>query len=435
MGRNDGFEALLDQYFLYRLSRYLRFYIPPVLFICGVIGNMLAFVVLTRQSMRGVSAYIYLIVLSITDTVVLVIGLLRRWVGDVIGYEVSSHASWVCKLIRVAGYTASDCSVWLIVAVTTARFIAVAWPLSALNDASSSGGNRRAVVVIVMLFITFFSTNAHFFWTVEVVYVFDKNGTGANNTSYSRCVITEGYNTLVSIAWPWVDAVLYSFVPLLLLSLLNSLIICNVFRASQRRVSLLAGRTAKSPQIQVTSARESSTNAADSGVRLTVMLLAVSFTFLATTLPNAIVLILTNVFVDRTTMSHQSIAFYVLAQVVGELLMYANHSVNFYLYCATGRKFRYQLMQVFSLSSRRKKSNYETSIVSVGSKNATKQQHLQGETTYLSTVSLANGSRCAHSRTPSPRRQRDLSAKDLNNAEVTLLLTDMHKITCTDSDP
>jgi len=33
----------------------------------------------------------------------------------------------------------------------------------------------------------------------------------------------------------------------------------------------------------------------------------------------------------------------ILVRTVCELLMYVNHSINFFLYCATGQKFRRQL--------------------------------------------------------------------------------------------
>lgn len=35
-----------------------------------------------------------------------------------------------------------------------------------------------------------------------------------------------------------------------------------------------------------------------------------------------------------------------LALAATDLLMYANHAVNFFLYCATGQKFRHQLCSV-----------------------------------------------------------------------------------------
>jgi len=38
-----------------------------------------------------------------------------------------------------------------------------------------------------------------------------------------------------------------------------------------------------------------------------------------------------------------------LARTIAELLMYANHAINFYLYCATGQKFRRRLSQATSI--------------------------------------------------------------------------------------
>ena len=47
---------------------------------------------------------------------------------------------------------------------------------------------------------------------------------------------------------------------------------------------------------------------------------------------------------------------YLLSKAVTELLMYANHALNFFLYCATGRKFRQQVrhdfMFLFSVNSK-----------------------------------------------------------------------------------
>ena len=50
---------------------------------------------------------------------------------------------------------------------------------------------------------------------------------------------------------------------------------------------------------------------------------------------------------------YKRLAQFTLARTVTELLMYANHSVNFFLYCATGHKFRQQVLVVLrSLCSR-----------------------------------------------------------------------------------
>jgi hypothetical protein len=80
-------------------------------------------------------------------------------------------------------------------------------------------------------------------------------------------------------------------------------------------------------------------NTKDANVKLTIMLLTISFTFLATTVPMNVVMIATVVW--RNEMDNpKQIAKLLLIRTISELLMYLNHSVNFFLYCATGQKFR-----------------------------------------------------------------------------------------------
>ena len=46
---------------------------------------------------------------------------------------------------------------------------------------------------------------------------------------------------------------------------------------------------------------------------------------------------------------YKRLAQFTLARTVTELLMYANHSINFFLYCATGQKFRQQVLNVIQV--------------------------------------------------------------------------------------
>ncbi|RUS72857.1 hypothetical protein EGW08_019380 [Elysia chlorotica] len=46
---------------------------------------------------------------------------------------------------------------------------------------------------------------------------------------------------------------------------------------------------------------------------------------------------------------YKRLAQFTLARTVTELLMYANHSINFFLYCATGQKFRQQVLTVLQV--------------------------------------------------------------------------------------
>lgn len=80
--------------------------------------------------------------------------------------------------------------------------------------------------------------------------------------------------------------------------------------------------------------------------------LTISFTFLVTTLPLTVVSIAA-AFVSRTAGPDALTASrFELARTIAELLMYANHAINFYLYCATGQKFRRQLIWTVCYSRR-----------------------------------------------------------------------------------
>jgi len=81
------------------------------------------------------------------------------------------------------------------------------------------------------------------------------------------------------------------------------------------------------------------------------MLLTISFAFLLTTLPMSVVNI-TATFWNAYREDYQRVARFKLARTITELLMYANHSMNFFLYCATGQKFRHQLVWMVCYAKR-----------------------------------------------------------------------------------
>ncbi|ELT88865.1 hypothetical protein CAPTEDRAFT_99172, partial [Capitella teleta] len=149
------------QYEAYRAHKSLIVYVPPFMLVIGSIGNLLSFIIMARKGMRKLSTYNYLAVLAITDTLVLYVGLLRIWVAEIAGRDMRDHAVWICKTINVLGYTVSDYSVWLIIAMTVERWIAVCMPLKA----PSMCNRRKAGAAIVCIFVLLLSLNLHFFWT------------------------------------------------------------------------------------------------------------------------------------------------------------------------------------------------------------------------------------------------------------------------------
>ena len=68
------YEEALQNYPAFYTHKRLMLLVPPVLLVFGTIGNILAFVTLTRRAMRNYSSHIYLAVLAIIDTLVLYMG-------------------------------------------------------------------------------------------------------------------------------------------------------------------------------------------------------------------------------------------------------------------------------------------------------------------------------------------------------------------------
>lgn len=315
-------------------NRFLAMYVPPILLALGTFGNLLSFIIMAKNMLK-VSTYSYLAVLAVMDIMVLYIGLLRLWVGN-FSTDIQHTSNAMCKLVNFLGFVSSDTSVWLIISVTIERFIAVKFPLRAPRMCNV----HRARVVIILIITIICCTNAHIFWTVELQYT---------SQNESRCDASIMHQTLVKDIWPWVDAAIYSFVPFVIISILNSLIVRQVLFARKRRSQM--------QHIELTARYSSLMNkqhakkSNESNKKLTVMLLAVSFTFLLTTLPMNLLQIV-SAFFGSVADDAERYAQMTLGRTIVELLMYVNHSINFFLYCATGRKFRRQVKVMVCLCCR-----------------------------------------------------------------------------------
>ena len=217
------YERDLMVYANFRLHKQLQLYVPPVLLILGSVGNVLSLVILVRPDMRKYSAYVYLAVLAAADTLVLYVGLMRMWLGEVTGRDMRDATDWTCRIVTLVGYTVSDYSGWLIIAVTLERYVAVCHPLAT----SSFGVTQRVKTVMTLagLFAVLTAVNAHSLWTVRLYEV------PFGNETFYICAGAENYTTLINDVWPWVDAAIYSFVPFLVILVLNTRIICQVICA------------------------------------------------------------------------------------------------------------------------------------------------------------------------------------------------------------
>jgi hypothetical protein len=301
----------------------LLLYIPPLLLVLGTIGNILAFIVLVKNS-RKVSTYHYLYVLAVMDLLLLMTGLLHVWIKQLTGIFIQDEADWLCKLFVFVGFFSSDASVWLIIAVTVERWIAVQMPLKTSIICTP----RRTKLSIIGVLTAIASVNSHFLWSMEL-----QSTNGTETYKKKECAPSPQYAHLINNVWPWVDAIIYSFAPFVIISAVNFMIVTTVCAARRRREGLLLS----SKQKKLESRRANS--------KLTMMLLALSFSFLFLTLPMNIMMIAT-VFWNKESHSPEENSTFTLIKTIAELLMYTNHTVNFMLYFVTGQRFRQQFSKI-----------------------------------------------------------------------------------------
>ena len=308
----------------FRLHTHLQTYVPPFLLCIGTVGNVLSFCVLMRRSMRVTSTYNYLAVLALVDTLVLYVGLLRKWLAHLDVYDITAHSDWSCKLINMIVYTLTVSSVWLLIAVTVDRYIATVHGIHAQTMCT----RRRAARVITAILIFFTLFHSHFLWTMEL--------TKSTYTDSFHCRSAANFVFFVEKVWPWIDGFLYCFAPFAIILILNTMIIVQVIRSRRHRRNIT--RTFMTGEATPLA----TPRYAENSFRVTVMLLLISFTFLFCTLPMAVVMIV-RAFLSYENITLQQIASYRLASTISELLLYTNHSINFYLYLLSGHRFRQEM--------------------------------------------------------------------------------------------
>ncbi|XP_062610501.1 probable G-protein coupled receptor 139 [Saccostrea cucullata] len=310
-----------EDYEEFQIQRFLRRYIPPFLILIGLVGNVMSFFILRHKSMARHSTNVFLAALSIADLIVLFVGLFRLWIGEILENDFQTESDFMCKFVNLLTYSSSQFSAWLVLAVTVERYIVVCHALQATRWCSRERA-RKTVVVLAIIFILI---NLHLIWTTGI-------RTDMGRTK-PECEGLRNYEFLVRKVWPWIDAALYSTIPVISISLFNILIIRQVISATHSRRSLQ-----HAPLNKIELKRRSKNKSS----KLTIMLLTISFAFCVTTLPMNVVIIASY----QVSNNPKEIAKFWLVRTTAELLMYLNHSMNFFLYCATGHKFRSIVLRI-----------------------------------------------------------------------------------------
>lgn len=140
-------------------------YYTPILFIFGTLGNSLSLTVFCMNAKyRSQSASYYLSALAISDTGFLV-NLLAVWLESVHGGIITSGL--MCPLVMYLGQVTCFLSVYLTVAFSIERYVAVHYPLSRPRICTCSKA-RKIIAALTGVALLFFS----YAWVIAQVIEF-----------------------------------------------------------------------------------------------------------------------------------------------------------------------------------------------------------------------------------------------------------------------
>lgn len=291
----------------------------PIIALVGIIGNTLTILVLWRREMKSTTIY-FLRTLVVTDMGIIcggvmglsIIAVTQRdpdmWrFNDVVYPHIYTPINYLVMTLQMI-------NVWVTVAVTVERYIAICHPFRSVRLLKK----RNAFIMIGSICVTsvLYNIPRCLAYTVH-------SEPCPHGTCYS--VISSDFGkTIFFTDWfsIWLYLCIIYIIPFVILSVLNSLLIIELMRMRRRRL--------------VTNERE------NSETNMSVVLVLIVVVFIICQTPG---LVSQFQFFDPMVLLKFT--------CISNTLFILNSSVNFLIYTAVGKKFRKVLLKTFHIFKRR----------------------------------------------------------------------------------
>nr|AKQ63009.1 orphan G-protein coupled receptor 14 [Platynereis dumerilii] len=313
-----------DLYFHLQRTRFvIQKILVPIVVIVGVVLNCINIAVLTQKVMRTSSTNFYLTALACCDVLYLIFGLTM----GLKHYESIKHTSTYARYRLPFGKpitdTCSNSGVWITLTFTIERYIGVCYPMK--GKVICTPERAKIITLIVVLTAAIITVPEFFEWvTVETL---DAN----NNTKVS--VRPSALREADAYKWgyTYVNQALFTFLPLILLLVFNSLLVRAVMRATQQRRAMAKMPVSQNDR-QERQQREQQ--------RITIMLIGVVLVFLLCQMPQAIQNLYITYLQVSDNLTPTRLHILTITANVFNLLVMLNSSANFLLYSFFSMKFR-----------------------------------------------------------------------------------------------
>ena len=286
----------------YKIQRALLIFVPPVFIIVGSIGNVLAFVVLTRKNVRQWSVCFYLSVYVVTNTLVLYIGCGLQWVSQITNLpHIVNLADWSCRVWQFLFTVILYSTWWIMVAMSVDRFLVLWLPSRAQQWCTVF----MAKVATIIIYVGIIVINIHAMWTYDY------------EPTLGQCYNPPG--DTYPFVWALVQATLNSYVPILLIFIFI--------------IAMTIGLIMPSVRSQLVPVQE----------QLTITTLLTALCFLLLVLPGITINLLEYSLTQWVTSNVRHYYKWQLARTLGQALWCFNCSVTFVIYFASMPMLRSEL--------------------------------------------------------------------------------------------
>ena len=299
-------EAYYNNLPVAKITMALWRYIPPFLLTIGIVGNMLSMITLTRKNLRKTATSMFLIALSVTDTMVLMTGMLNSWLTSVYRMDMRRFSDIGCRVHWSVTYFSVHMAPWTLVTISLERLVAVYFP----TRHRVLFTRARAVIAVAVLCLTFLMFDSLHY----VIHTLHKDG----------CYVKLKFYDFWYGKFLKMDLFFTSLGPFAIMTTMTIAIIIRL---------ILNRKTGKQ---KVGS--------------LTLLMLVVNLSFLITTSPAAIYFAIAGNLRSKVK-TLEDIADLNQAFTITNLLFYVNNSINFLLYVMSSRRFRNEFTSLFKRHS------------------------------------------------------------------------------------
>lgn len=243
----------------------IQLYYTPILVHLGLLGNCLSVCVFFGTKLRRTSSSIYLGALAISDSCFLMTVFIV-WL-NMLQVRLFNKSGF-CQFFVYLTTFCSFLSVWLVVAFTVERYVAVKYPLRRQSLCTVA----RAKVVIIWL------TVLAILLCSPVLLFSGPNKVPTRHGNATLCYLADGWESWATVHNS-IDTVLTFAVPLTMIVIFNTLIARNIYKLDYVRRTLTIESDASNENARATRDRMPQT-------KVTKMLLLVSSAFLCLNMPS-----------------------------------------------------------------------------------------------------------------------------------------------------